>query len=340
MKKLLTLVCLSLVISAASPQNNPSLERFKFYASRTDVYANGALSGITAHQQGLVKRIPGQRTETICDTLHYPLPGTLTYYFLISPNSGYIAGNNSFGDIGKADYFKITRATKNVTSVIYGFAVAKNTSGSDPDITFALWDTTGSNGSPGVMLGNKTLKLSSIVSDVNNQLFTVVQFNQPINVTGSFYAGVMLPTQTGDTLALFTNTDGDVNPGTAWELWNDQTWHAFNATNSWQINLMEAIFPVYCTETGNISHEPGEDDIFVYPNPTRGWVEIGSPTNNFRPVVVTLYNSSGLQIGLKEQPEGNNHLIRLNLSDYDNGLFFIRLQLDDQIIMKKILLLK
>jgi len=223
MKKLLTLVSFFLTASVVSPQNGVTPVTLKGDACRFHASVNSSISAGAMSGQGTGQRSPSQITDTICDTLHYPLPGTVTYYFLSSPNSGYISGNNSFGDLAKADYFKIARTAKYVTSVVYGFAIAKNTSGSDRDITFALWDTTGANGSPGTMIASQTLKLSMMVSDVNHGYLTLVIFSQAVSVSGSFYAGVILPTQTGDTLALYNNKDGDVTPGTAWEMWSDNS---------------------------------------------------------------------------------------------------------------------
>jgi hypothetical protein len=340
MKKLLILVSFFLTASLVSPQNGVIPVTLKADACRSHAFINGSVSTGTASGQGSAQRSPSQITDTICDTLHYPLPGTVTYYFLSSPNSGYITGNNSFGDLAKADYFQVRPTMKYVTSVVYGFAIAKNTSGTDRDITFALWDATGTGGSPGAMMASQTLKLSMIVSDVSHGYLTLIIFNQPVNITGSFYAGVILPTVTGDTLALYCNTDGDVTPGTAWEMWSDNSWHAFSANESWRINVMEAIFPVLCSATSIDGNEPAGDGVFVYPNPTTGRVQIGAIAGMHRTAVITLYNSSGLQIDRILPSDNNNHLSELDLSGYDPGLYFMRLQLDDRVIMKKILLIR
>ena len=54
-------------------------------------------------------------------------------------------------------------------------------------------------------------------NDIANNQMTYVSFDEPIIITTSFYAGMILPTNAGDTLVVWANTDGDVVPGTAWE---------------------------------------------------------------------------------------------------------------------------
>ena len=80
---------------------------------------------------------------------------------------------------------------------------------------------------------------------------TYVPFNNPVAVSGAFYAGLFLPTSNGDSLAIYTNTDNDVVPGTAWEMWSDSSWHAYNDSSTWGLDLVNAIYPNVC-QTGGI----------------------------------------------------------------------------------------
>ncbi|MFH1319829.1 MAG: PKD domain-containing protein, partial [Bacteroidota bacterium] len=183
---------------------------------------------------------------TVCDTLHYPLPGTPTLYGVAAPESGYLFGNNSYGDEVKADYFDSYVGFDQIESVLIWFAAA-TISGGGENIEIAVWDDSG--GSPNTQIGSKTIPLSDIVNDVNSSSLTHVVFDTPIAISGPFYVGVILPAIAGDTVAIVTNADGDTNPGTSWERWSGGTW--YSVINAWGINIQSGIWPVVCPNAPN-----------------------------------------------------------------------------------------
>jgi|GEM_PF-603447 PKD repeat protein len=177
------------------------------------------------------------------DTLHYPLTGTYSLY--VSAQNGYVTGNNEYGDRAKADLFQ-TSQDYLITGMLIKFAYAV---GGNPDIQVAIWDNGGSNNSPGIIKGSATVSLNTIKNDVANQQMTYIEFGEPVVVMGPFYAGVVLPATTGDTLAIWSNTDGDTDPGIAWEMWESGDWIPMSSNQSWGLNLGQAIFPIVNTET-------------------------------------------------------------------------------------------
>ncbi len=78
-----------------------------------------------------------------------------------------------------------------LTGILFDFAVA---TGGNTNIEIGVWNETGSGVSPGSLIGSTTIPLSTIISNVNNQQMTYVAFTQPIMITESFFAGVILPT--------------------------------------------------------------------------------------------------------------------------------------------------
>jgi hypothetical protein len=50
----------------------------------------------------------------------------------------------------------------------------------------------------------------------------------PSITSGSFFIGVVLPTTTGDTVALYSNSQTTVN-GRGWEQWSDGTWNSWDS---------------------------------------------------------------------------------------------------------------
>jgi len=251
---------------------------------------------------------PGEITEEIdnkqfistIDTLHFPLQGTYALY--ISAQGGYVTGNNEYGDLAKADYFELNQEYQ-VNGILFDFAHAV---GGNPSVEVAVWDNTGTANSPGVKIATASVSLNTIKNDVTNQVMTYVPFNPPVILTTSFYAGVILPTANGDTLAIWSNTDGDTNPGIGWEMWSTGAWNPMSGNDSWGLNLGQAIFPVVSYDeflnaefsAVEVTIQPGQTitfQDFSTGNPTSwDWTfEGGNPaTSNFQNPVVT-YNSIG-----------------------------------------------
>jgi PKD repeat protein len=172
------------------------------------------------------------------DTLNYPLAGTPAIY--TAETGGYVTGNNAFGDLAKANYYE-TEQDCQLMGVLFDFYDA--TCGSC-DIEIAVWDNNGTDNSPGTKIGSNTIPLNTIINDITNQQMTYVEFSPPIIITTSFYVGAMLPTTTGDTLVIWSNTDGDTNPGIAWEQWENGDWYPISSMSAWGLNLSQAIFPI------------------------------------------------------------------------------------------------
>ena len=144
------------------------------------------------------------------DTLNFPLAGEYSIY--VSDEGGYVSGNNSYNDKAKADFFTINEAKK-ITGVLIDFAHATGNS----DIELSIWDNAGISGSPGTEIYSKSVSIEQIKTDVQNNYTTFVEFESPVDLNGNFYAGVKLPSAAGDTIVVWTNTDGDSNPPTAWD---------------------------------------------------------------------------------------------------------------------------
>lgn len=219
---------------------------------------------------GLIETSENRSVE--CDTLRYPLSGEIIYYYMLPPGVGYITGNNSYKDKAKAEYFTSFEVGSSISGMIVEFVVANSVN--NPQITFAIWDNAGADGKPGAIVATTTKSLSSISSDVNNEHFTTVTFDQPFTVTGPFYAGVILPAQPGDTLALWCRKHVAGYNGTAWEQWDDGSWYAFNDPASWGPNMQTTmtIHPVTCKTVGITEH--ADPEASVHPNPASGVVNI------------------------------------------------------------------
>lgn len=258
----------------------------------------------------------------VCDTLHYPLQGTPTLYY-VEDNGGYVCGNNVFGDLAKADYFEPDETGRLLYKAIFGFAHAVKGSGQNPAIEFRVWNNQGEGGKPGTIIGSATMPLNDIYDDVVALDWTEVVFNPPVYISGPFYLGVMLPSTTGDTLALVSNLNNEINPGYAWELWSDQRWFAMSNDSAWQLNLGQAIFAAYCDEgfsAGEITEPPG---LLVYPNPAGEVLFIERKSQSpGQTVVVSLFNILG-QTVKSETHATNGGKLTLSLDGLDKGMYLL-----------------
>ena len=258
-----------------------------------------------------------------CDTLHFPLPGTATLFTVLSPESGYVCGNNTYGDLAKADYFQPGETGKHLFKGYFDFAVVSKQSGENPDIEFKVWDNTGAGGYPGTIIGMATLPLNQIFSDVEAQQITEVYFDPPVTINGPFYLGVVLPAATGDTLALISTDEDEVDPGTAFEQWWDDSWHAFSEANSWNLKLTQGIYAQYCDIGFGIGEEQIYPGLKVYPNPTSDVLNLELEPGIIQgQVVLTLFNYLGQAVrSVKINPDSENTV--LSLSDLDKGIYVL-----------------
>ena len=271
-----------------------------------------------------------------CDTLNYPLAGTYTYYVDTAGVNGYVSGNNKFQDKAKANYFPEYPEKVEIRGLLMEFAVAIQKTGSNPQITFAVWDNTGPQGSPGVIKKTASLPLSQIAGDVINNTFTYVQFDDPMYVTAPFYAGVILPTTVGDTVALWTNTDGDEGSGIGWEQWSDNSWLPYSdPTDGWNLHISNAIFPVVCASSLGMEHLLKAEDILIFPNPATDKVTVKLDKSGLSPVKVSLYNIMGGLMSIS-----TNHFspfsVTIPLNGYTKGLYFMIIEAGNQKITRKI----
>ncbi len=264
------------------------------------------------------------------DTLNYPLEGLYTLYS-ISDGGGYICGNNLFNDLAKANYFAAGVDIK-VTGMLVDFAVA---TGGNPAIEMHIWNNNGSGGVPGNSLATATVDMNTIKSNLANNMMTYVSFDTPVSLDHPFYAGFMLPTEAGDTLAVWSNEDGDTFPGTAWDLWEDGNWVALSDAASWGMNMAMAIHPVVEYQTG-IATSSKTGLLTVRPNPSAGNVTIGlKDMENAHSIELT--DLQGSTLGSYPVHAGQESL-KLDLSRFPAGIYFLKMTGDPAAGMQKIIL--
>ncbi|OFX24386.1 MAG: hypothetical protein A2033_12715 [Bacteroidetes bacterium GWA2_31_9] len=271
-------------------------------------------------------------TPTTCDTITN-FAGTPAIYGIQSPESGYMTGNNSYGDKSKAEYFASYAPYTKIDQFLVFFGAATGTTG---NVTFNLVNQSGN--APGTVFGTTTVPLSTIVTNTTGSLPTAVDFNPDVTIPGPFYFEVVLPTSAGDTVAIISNTDGDATANTSWEKWSDNTWHDF--TSAWGVDLNLAIYAVLCPNSVDVVNAINENSITVYPNPTTGDIYINMNNVNSGKVSIHVYDVLGNLVILNDNQVFENNSTSLNMSNLSSGLYFMNINIDGKTLTKRISLQK
>lgn len=263
------------------------------------------------------------------DTLNYPLEGDYAVY--ITQMNGFVTGNNEFGDLAKANYYN-NNEIKYITGILYEFAYG---TGSGTSIEFVIWNNSGTDNSPGSKIAFKTLLIDDIIEDAASESFTYVEFNPPVMISGPFYAGVSLPTSTGDTLALWSNNNGDTSPGIAWELWSTNEWYSISSADSWGLNINMAIYPIV-QSTLDVYEYQASGTLDVFPNPTNGKLIIDLSEQSNQNLKLEVFNTTGNCV-LDQAIKKEENSISLDISDFPAGVYMVRLIDGQKFYSQKIL---
>lgn len=250
---------------------------------------------------------------------------------------GWISGHNNFDDRGKADKFPAPQPGQAIQSVTMMFA-KKHAGVGGNTIDVKIWNANGAGGAPGTVLASQTVAISSL------NLFptaTTFNFSPAVNVTGAYYVGITFSANTlnstQDSVALITNADGETMPGTAWELWNDASWHAYSETPaSWGLNMAHDIKVDMCSGTVSVKENILSNTLNIYPNPSKDKFIVALPSSLTSEIVV--YNLVGEVVFQATNNSTNN--VTIDLSNQSNGIYFVKVKAGNEIATQKLMLSK
>lgn len=237
------------------------------------------------------------------DTLRFPLIGTEAIY--VDATVGYVAGTNTYNDQEKADKFTAVAPYTRVKGGFFKFAVANANGVNNHNVTFKLYDDDGAGGLPNTVLATTTVPLSTITANVTADAYTQVTFPTPVTVSGSFYLSYAVSPASGIEISLYTNTDGDVTTNTAYELFEDGSWHAYTEEPaSWGLTVNHAISAWMETIPPTASFSVNDNSVCAgtqvsYTSATTGSSSVqwtfpgGSPSTSTQANPTVTYNSAG-----------------------------------------------
>ncbi|MCX8143036.1 MAG: M43 family zinc metalloprotease [Bacteroidia bacterium] len=315
-------------------------------------------------------------TQTVCNDTITNIRNTDTLVAYTLPTStacttgGFISGNNCYGDLEKAEFFAPSTYTQVqpaqfITGVIVLFYKNGNvgTGGSSTGrVDMTIYNGDGTSG-PGTAVATVTANLGMITAGTPTTKVTYcgdpnLGYSQPIilpykytfttpvgplssSTPNGFFASVVLPTTSGDTAVIFNNTIGSNPTNTMWEKWNTNAWYAYNdATNSWGIDLNGAILPILTCTTGKDEISTFANNIMIVPNPSNGIFNIVTTFNEKQNIKFEVMNTLGQVLNSGEfQNVMSNHLT-INLSNYQNGIYFLRITNGSETLVKRIVINK
>lgn len=255
---------------------------------------------------------------------------TLALY--LADAGGYLAGNNVYHDRAKAEYFdQSDYGTLTHLKGIY-FSFGKARGNSNLDITCALWRDSG--GMPGTQFATANTKLGTIIGNVQNEDFTLVEFSSPIPIPGPFFAGVLLPQTAGDTVALITNSEGQSAVNTAWELNAANTWLPYSSNNSWGINLANGIFPIAGKFTSITPNLPIKKELFIFPNPASSFINIEPVLSNETNLQLKIFSTSGQLLMVNNSASSFDPI---EISHLEPGLYIVEIKTNKNYYRSKLI---
>ncbi|MBE0639899.1 MAG: T9SS type A sorting domain-containing protein [Bacteroidales bacterium] len=273
-------------------------------------------------------------TEGACDTIAYPLEGDYTYYEIIGNGSGYVSGNNSYGDLAKASVYDSFEPQSTLIGGIFEFAIAKKSLASDLSVSFLAWEGDGVMNSPSTVLAEVEIPISQIVQEVEFEWSTAIFFSAPPAINNLFFLGVELPQVPGDTLALLTNYDGDVENGNGWEQHDNGNWYPYsNSQYSWNINIDHAIFPLIC-HTAGISNHLLDNQLLIYPIPATDKINVMLLDPNKEITSIALIDITGRVIYYQTSSQKSTSI---DVGNLKSGLYVLRMNIDGINVFRKVM---
>ena len=283
------------------------------------------------------------------DTMYVGSAGTDTATPGCSPKAGYVFGTNCYGDKEKAEFFaastysNVTPSPALITGAIvvfYKSGTQGTTGTASVPVNLKLYNGTlssGPTGTIGVTTATSNIGLITAATTTNNIGYLAgdasvsystniaipykYTFTSPVTApVGGFYLAVTIPTTAGDTAAVFTDFHATTN--TSWELWSDNTWHDMNIAWGGLIKNM-AVFPIVTCSTKLTEYNSLSNNINIMPNPSSGIFNLVMTLPSSQDLTIDVTNTLGQTIFSGTYKSFMNGVVAVDLSDKNQGIYFI-----------------
>jgi PKD repeat protein len=267
-----------------------------------------------------------------CDTLSNVRGGEVPSKMNTPDTWGFIAGHNGEKIRYYADKFddytfsQIEALIVPVNNSVYGDY--------NSTVTFYVWD--GSTDYPDSVLAQKSVYIRNIPENFNS----VIEFDNPVLVDGPFYVGFKLnyPDENGDGVSddyFVVSVAGNRGPQ------ESQNTMYVNKANTWyssveyfNIATSLAIKPVACLV--DISEFDIQNEVYTYPNPTADYLTVELGDRYFdEDVEIAVFDMTGRQLFVDTHKYSAGEY-RVDFTNQTSGIYFINVRIGDEVMSKKI----
>ncbi|MCB9359787.1 MAG: T9SS type A sorting domain-containing protein [Flavobacteriales bacterium] len=245
------------------------------------------------------------------------------------PLEGYVVGNNCYDDNGWASKMSNPASGKELVEVRYVFHQSSGTGGAQ----LKIWDGDGTGGAPGTVLAAAAITTGQFSANLNQFISVPISPAIDLDLTSAdFFIGYdhdVTPLD-GDTIVmgLAAGTSGNT-------VWAKEAGSGWLDLSTYGVDSKGTVVAIVCDNvTGIQSHLSDLSSIVAYPNPTTGIVEVMLPRNN---ATVSVVNMIGEEVA---NSSTTSNLLKLDLSNQPNGVYFIKVSSNGELTTKKILLSK
>lgn len=260
-------------------------------------------------------------------------------------NWGYVAGTNSYLDIGKYQRFDIAQTAKLIGTKLY-FA-GKTITGAADNFTLVVRARDAATGAPAALLYSQTYSTNIIDVTTPGVSFNSFTISPGINVSSPFFIGIeWLPT-IDDRFGLVMDANGEGNgQKRAWEKWSNNAYYAMEDAG-WSAMDRD----IWIAATVEIASAVDDEQNTIpngfalkqnYPNPFNPLTVISYqiPTSTF--VRLKVFDVIGNEVAslVNSEQHAGFYNVTFNANNLSSGIYFYRLETSGFSETKKLILIK
>jgi Secretion system C-terminal sorting domain len=302
-----------------------------FFYAESQTRLPGTFHSISSHSNSISTRsltdtllplsfVPVDEGGLGCSTGIYPANGR-------TPDSGYVSGNNQYGDREMAQFMSISKFTNDseqhfLQQVLVNFGL-KTVDSFPENIVVNIYSADSNQIQPAHLIA---ISNPVNLSEINVQQWTSFSFPETVTLPDSFFMSVQLPSQRGDTLAILTSQD-PCRQFPNWSLvkWKDSTWHSIY--NTWILDIDFDIATVIEFGITGIKNISDNEEASLFPNPANDYSVLN--LKNGKISAYELMDESGkILVHQKFENGQENNSMKISLENFPKGFYLVRWESD------------
>lgn len=272
----------------------------------------------------------------VCDTITNMLELDSLMVLEIDP-WGVVPGNNELGYKAYADKFVNNFNYDKIDGMVAKVHVASGSS--NGKVKFHIWEEDSITLMPGASVGSKEF----FISDFTPNFAQFVLFDNPVEISGNFFMGYEVFYFGYDVFATsMAKHRGQWGSSTLYIQKSNTQWVASKdlpIINSPHTSL--AIEPIACSSDTSVfgvnEVEFVQSNISLYPNPTTGKVTLAFSDDSCDNCEIKIFSLTGTMLELSHKNTSFSTK-ELDFSQQPNGIYFINIVSDKEVVTKKLIL--